>query len=132
MSEPWKSSQKSRALGPLFEVCALCEALHPSSEMVDLYVKDPHGNPRPIRLCKHCAYPQLTYIAGRINLNRINVPKLLGFALGLTIAVLNIAFGSVIGGQLGLFVALAGLLTGAGISVAFVVSLAMPGGELQS
>jgi hypothetical protein len=100
--------------------------------MVDVYIRDVKGHPFSVRFCRRCVSLNPIYIAGRIKLNPVDVPKLLGLAFGLTIAVLNIVFGRMITGQLGLFIALAGLLTGAGISVAFAVSIAMPqgGGEV--
>jgi hypothetical protein len=117
---------------PLLEICGLCEALFPSSEMVDIYVCSPKGQPLPMRFCRRCASPRLTYIAGHLRLTRVDVPRLLGLAFGLTVAVLNIAFGYVIatqlGSPLGLWVALTGVLCGAGISLAFAVSIAMPHG----
>jgi predicted RND superfamily exporter protein len=67
-------------------------------------------------------------MAGHFNLNRVDVPRILGFAFGLIIAILNVEFGSLVGSQLGLWIVLAGILAGAGISVAFAVSIAMPHG----
>jgi len=77
-------------------------------------------------MCHQCASPKLTYIAGHLKLTQVDVPRLLGLAFGLTIAVLNIAFGVLIPGTIGLYVALTGVLAGAGISLAFAVSVAFP------
>jgi hypothetical protein len=99
--------------------------------MVDIYIRDRHSQPVPVRLCRHCANPKITYIAGHLRLTRVDVPRLLGLAFGLTVAILNIALGYVIGEPLGLWVALVGILGGASISLAFAVSIALPhGGEL--
>ena len=126
------SPRKDHDVGPLLEVCALCETLQSSGEMVDLYLRDSNGNPQPVRMCRRCVSPRLTYIAGHLRLVRVDVPRLLGLAFGLTVAILNIAFGYVIGGTLGLWVALVGVLAGAGISLAFAVSIALPhNGGLQ-
>lgn len=65
-----------------------------------------------------------------MHLKQVDVPRILGFAFGLTIAILNVAFGGLVGGQLGLFVALAGILAGAGITVAFAVSIAIGQNQL--
>ena len=111
---------------PLLEICALCETLASSSEMFDIYIRDKKGNPVQLRICRRCANPRLTYIAGHLRLTRIDVPRLLGLAFGLIVAVLNIAFGRIIGGFAGLWVALIGVLCGAGISLAFAISVAMP------
>ena len=110
-------------------MCQLCENLVPTSEMVEVPVRIPKGLPLILRLCHRCASPRLTYIAGALKLTRVDVPRLLGLAFGLTIAVLNVAFGSIAGGQLGLFVAISGILCGAGVSLAFALSVAFPHGE---
>ena len=117
---------------PLYEYCSVCGNLQPSNTMVDIYIRDRKGVPFAGRVCGRCASPQLTYMAGRFNLNRVDVPRILGFAFGLIIAILNVAFGSLVGGQLGLWIVLAGILTGAGISVAFTVSIAIPHGVGQT
>ncbi len=103
-------------------MCGLCETLQPSSEMVDIYIRDSHGLPVPVRFCKHCANPQVTYIASHMKIASVQVPSIIGFALGITIALLNVALGGLAGGQLGLFVALAGILTGTGISAVFALT----------
>ena len=100
--------------------------------MVDIYIRDRKGIPFTGRVCRRCASPQLTYMAGRFNLTRFDVPRILGFAFGLTIAILNVAFGSLVGGQVGLWVALSGILAGAGITVAFAVSVALPNNNSAS
>ena len=98
--------------------------------MVDIYVRDKHGRPMPVRFCRRCAYPKITYIVGHLRLPGIDVPRILGLALGLTIAALIIVFAEFVGGSLGVFIALAGILAGTGISLAFAVSVAMHrGGE---
>jgi predicted RND superfamily exporter protein len=68
-------------------------------------------------------------MAGHFRLTQVDVPRILGFAFGLIIAVLNVAFGSLVGGSLGLWIVLAGILAGAGISVAFAMSIIWPGGS---
>lgn len=126
-----KARQEIRDVGPLFEMCGLCETLQLSSEMVDIYVKNTKGIPMPVRMCRRCAKPRITYIAGHLGLPKVDVPRLLGLAFGLTVAILNIAFGRVVGGFVGLWIALVGVLCGAGISLAFVVSIVVPhGGEV--
>lgn len=96
--------------------------------MVDIYIRDRKGVPFAGRVCRRCASPQLTYMAGHFRLNRLDVPRILGFAFGLIVVMLNVAFGSLVGGQVGLWIVLTGILAGAGISVAFAVSVAMPHG----
>lgn len=102
--------------------------MQPSSEMVDIYIRGPHG-PEPVRFCQRCAAPKLTYIAGRLRIGRVDIPRVLGFTFGITIAVLNVLLGRLVAGPLGLFVAIAGILCGAGVSIAFAVSVAMPQGS---
>jgi len=94
--------------------------------MVDIYIRNAHGQPQPVRMCRHCANPRIMYIAGRLKFNRVGIPRVLGLAFGLIVAILNIAFGYIIGGSAGLWVALVGILCGAGISVAFALSISMP------
>jgi hypothetical protein len=96
--------------------------------MVDIYIRDQHGLPIPVRLCRRCANPKLAYIVGRLRIQHVDVPRVLGLTFGLTIAVLNVILGRVVGGEIGLFIALAGILAGAGTSIAFAVSVAMPHG----
>ena len=117
---------------PLLEVCALCENLHPSSEMVDVYLRDQKGHPVPVRMCRRCLSPRITYVAGHLHLQQVDVPRLLGLAFGLSIAVLNIAFGHIVGGFTGLWIALSGVLGGTGISLAFAVSIAVPQSYAES
>lgn len=117
---------------PVLELCGLCETYQPSGELVDIRIRDLQGHLVNARMCRRCAAPRLTYIAGHLKLTRVDVPRLLGLAFGLTVAVLNIAFGFIVQGPLGLFIALTGVLAGAGISLAFAVSIALPhAGELQ-
>jgi predicted RND superfamily exporter protein len=66
-----------------------------------------------------------TTAAGILQLPQLDVPRILGFAFGLIIAILNVAFGSLVGGQLGLMIVLAGILAGCGITVAFAASIAL-------
>jgi predicted RND superfamily exporter protein len=61
-----------------------------------------------------------------MQLTQIDVPRILGFAFGLIIAILNVAFGSLVGGLLGLWIVLSGILAGAGVSVAFAMTIILP------
>jgi len=112
----------------LFEKCDVCETLQRSSTMSDIYLRSRHGVPFAARVCRRCASPQLTYMAGHFALNQVDVPRILGFAFGLIIAILNVAFGSLVGGQLGLWIVMAGIMAGASISVAFAMSMISPQG----
>jgi RNase P subunit RPR2 len=51
----------------LLETCALCEMLKQTSEMVDVRVRDAHGEVAIVRFCRSCAAPRLTYIQSREN-----------------------------------------------------------------
>jgi hypothetical protein len=94
--------------------------------MVEIYIRGKHDESIPVRFCRRCASPRITYIAGHMRLTRVDVPHVLGFSFGLTIAILNIVLGRLAGGPIGLFVALAGILAGASVAVAFAWSVAMP------
>ena len=119
-------------VGPLYEVCGNCGNLYPTTQMRDIYVRNKKGEPVPFRFCPHCANPQVTYIVGHLKLfSQIDVPRILGLVFGLTIAVLNVIFAKLVGGTLGAFIAIAGILAGAGIALAFAVSIALPQGGGQ-
>jgi RNase P subunit RPR2 len=48
------------------EVCALCEMLKPTSEMVDIRIKnEENGEIVTVRFCRKCAEPRLTYIQSK-------------------------------------------------------------------
>ena len=112
-------------------MCGLCQTMQPLSQLIDLYIRGSYGIPVPVRLCIRCASPRMaaTTTAGHLQLTQLDVPRILGFAFGLTIAILNVMFGGLVGGEIGLLVALVGILAGAGISVAFAVSVALPHGD---
>jgi predicted RND superfamily exporter protein len=79
--------------------------------------------PLPLRFCPNCLNPNLTYIAGGSTFAQFDTFRIFGLALAVIVALLNIALGKIAGGLLGLFLAVTGLLLGAGIAVAFMVSI---------
>ena len=105
------------------EVCARCEMFKPSSEMTNVYARAANGKIVCLRLCRTCASPVLTYIAGRWpTIPSIDSGRLLLAGLALMLVVLNVIFGIIIGGPHGFTVALSGILIGAGILAAVAVS----------
>lgn len=105
------------------EVCARCEMFKPSSEMTNVYARDANGKIVCLRLCRTCASPILTYIAGRwATIPSIDSGRLLLAGLALVLVVLNVIFGIIIGGSHGFAVALSGILVGAGILAAVATS----------
>ena len=125
-------SNSNSELGPLYEMCSNCGNLYPTGQLVDVYVRNKKGEPVPFRFCPRCASPKTVYVVGRLKLlSQIDVSRILGLVFGLTIAVLNVVFARLVGGTLGAFIAIAGILAGAGISVAFAVSITLPQGGGQ-
>jgi len=105
------------------EVCARCEMFKPSSEMTNVYARDANGRIVCLRLCRACANPVVTYIAGRWpTISSIGSGQLLLAGLALVLVVLNVIFGIIIDGSHGFAVALSGILVGAGILAALAVS----------
>jgi len=110
--------------GIAYEICGLCEAMRPSSEMQDVYVKNPDtGLPVRVRFCRTCLKPRLTYIqwASPAWLTA-DVGCILTVTLALILVVSNVIFGLVIGTPLGSVIALAAILVGAGILASLAVT----------
>lgn len=111
-----------------YEICGLCESLHPSDEMETLMVTDPATRTRkPLRFCRSCLHPTTTYIQGSW-LSHLNVQRDL-VASAVTVAgfvILAVLFGALMGPPLGSVLMLAGILTGAVLLVALVVASCMP------
>lgn len=105
------------------EVCARCEMFKPSSEMTNVYARNANGQVVCLRLCRTCANPVLTYIAGRIpRIVPVDAGTLLIASLALILVVLDVIFGLIIGGSRGFAIALAGMLVGAGVLAALAVT----------
>lgn len=95
----------------------------PSSEMTNVYARDANGHLVCLRVCRACANPVLTYIAGRwLNIPSIDSGRILLAGLALALVVLNVIFGIIIGPPIGFAVALSGILIGAGILAAVAAS----------
>jgi len=108
------------------EVCARCEMLKPSTEMTNVYARAANGRVICLRICRTCACPVLTYIAGRWpTIPSINSGRLLLAGLAMVLVVLNVIFGIIIAGPHGFAVALSGILVGAGILAAVAASHTM-------
>jgi len=111
-----------------YEMCGLCDSLHPSADMETLMITDPVTHTRkPLRLCRSCQHPVTTYIQGPWA-THLSVQKDL-VASAVTVACLVILaalFGAIMGPPLGSVLMLAGILTGAILLVALVVASCMP------
>jgi len=110
-----------------YEICGLCASLHPSDEMETLMVTDPATRtPKPLRFCRSCLHPTITYIQGSF-LSYLNAQKDL-IASAVMVAgfvILAVLFGAIMGPPLGRILMLAGILTGAILLVALVVASCM-------
>jgi len=110
-----------------YEICGLCASLHPSDEMETLMVTDPATRtPKPLRFCRSCLHPTITYIQGSF-LSYLNAQKDL-IASAVMVAgfvILAVLFGAIMGPPLGSVLMLAGILTGAILLVALVVASCM-------
>jgi hypothetical protein len=107
-----------------YEICAICETMHPASEMYDKYVRNAEtGLPLRLRICRSCLHPRTTYIQGRmLPAFAFDVPRTLMAALASVLVALNMIFGFIVGGSVGFAVALSGIMIGAGIFAAVAAS----------
>ena len=105
------------------ELCARCEMFKPSAEMTNVYARDASGQVVILRLCRTCANPVLTYIAGRLpRIVQVDSGRVLIASLALILVILDVVFGLVIGSAWGFALAIAGMLAGAGVLVALAVT----------
>ena len=107
-----------------YEICAICETMHPASEMCDKYVRNAEtGLPVRLRICRSCLHPQITYIQSRmLPAFAFDVPRTLMAALASVLVALNVIFGLIVGGSMGFAVALTAIMVGAGILVTVAAS----------
>lgn len=100
-------------LAPLYEVCALCEMVKPSSEMTTVQFIDTNRKPKNFRICGQCLYPQVTYIQGWTRLSQLSIREILHLAVTVTLTTTATMVGAILGGGTGLFLALVGIFAGA-------------------
>ena len=107
-----------------YEICAICETMHPASEMCDKYVRNAETSlPVHLRICDSCLHPRITYIQSRmLPAFAFDVPRTLMAALASVLVALNVIFGLIIGGPVGFAVALSAIMVGAGILAAVAAS----------
>jgi hypothetical protein len=107
-----------------YEICAICETMHPASEMCDKYVRNAEtGLPVRLRICRSCLHPRTTYIQSRmLPAFAFDVPRTLMEALASVLVALNVIFGLIVGGSMGFAVALTAIMVGAGILVTVAAS----------
>lgn len=101
-------------LAPLYEVCALCEMVKASAEMTTVQFIDTNRHPKNLRICGQCLNPQTVYIQGLPRLRQLDIRELLHLSITISLAVIAVMIGAVIGSGVGLFLVLAGILSGAG------------------
>jgi len=78
---------------PPWEVCAICETFHPTTEMEDEPFLDGDRNVIALRICRSCRQRRLTYIQARwANWDRLDVPRIIALCLLLSFAALAIIF----------------------------------------
>jgi hypothetical protein len=89
----------------------------PSREMVTVYARDAHGVIVPLRLCRACAKPQITYIQSGATFLQLgaDMAAVLGVTLAVILIAAGIVFGLVIGSTAGFVILVTCSLVGAGI-----------------